>query len=185
MAEATNKLEKLTFVGLYDRTSNVAEITAQDPSGLPGVGITTFTIDVETVAHYCAEAWMLLVVRRIKLGMMAFKPDLPWLPDGNQVTTEAGLTITAAVDRLPGLHEEWKDEIEQLLYANENKLIKVVYANGGVSETKPAAEPKPKSENTLTISVDGNKPVTLTDQELRDLPGKLRKLANGRQAVRP
>jgi len=154
MAEATNKLEKLTFVGLYDRLSNVAEITAQDPSGLPGVGITTFTLDVETIAHYCAEAWMLLVVRRIKLGMMAFKPDLPWLPDDNQVTTEAGLTITAAVDRLPALHEEWKDQIEALIYANENKLVKVVYANGGISETKPVPESSPIDDSTVTISVD-------------------------------
>lgn len=178
MAEATNKIEKLTFVGLYDRLSNVAEITAQDPSGLPGVGITTFTLDVETVAHYCAEAWMLLVVRRIKLGMMAFKPDLPWLPEDNQVTTEAGLTITAAVDRLPELHEEWKDQIEALIYANENKLVKVVYANGGISETRPADEPR-NEEHSVTMSA-GGKSVTLKNTDINTLTKALGKVANGR-----
>lgn len=185
MAEATNKLEKLTFVGLYDAETPCAEITVQDDAGLPGVGVQTFKISVQTIGHYCAEAMTLLISRRVKLG--GWSPALKWLPKDDQISTVSGLFITGAVDRLPNIHADWIREVNHLVMDHEKKLVRVTYLDraGDPQYDVSAPAPSKSDDTTLTISVDGKKPVTLTDQTLRDLPGQLRKIANGRQAARP
>ncbi len=179
MAEESNKLERLVFVGLYDSETEVAEVTMQDPAGLPGVAVQTFKVGVQTVAHYCAEAWTLLIARRVKLG--GWSPALDWLPTDPQVSTIAGLTITGAVNRLPEIHADWIRDVNKLLMGHEAQFAKVTYLDGR-PDPKPSPGPSSRDDTTLTISVDGKKAVPLTDKQFRDLPGKIRKLAKGRQA---
>lgn len=184
MAETTNKLEKLTFVGLYDAETPCAEITVQDDAGLPGVGVQTFKVSVQTIGHYCAEAMTLLISRRVKLG--GWSPALKWLPKDDQISTVSGLMITGAVDRLPNIHADWIREVNHLVIEHEKKLVRVTYLDraGDPQYDVSAPAPSKADDTTVTIQVNGHEPVTMSDQELRDLPGKIRKMANGRQAVR-
>lgn len=182
MAEATNKLEKLTFVGLYDAETPCAEITVQDDAGLPGVGVQTFKVSVQTIGHYCAEAMTLLISRRVKLA--GWSPALKWLPSEDQISTVSGLFITGAVDRLPNIHADWIQEVYHLVQDHEAKLVRVTYLDRAGDPKYTASMPAdvPSDDTKVTIQVNGNEPVTMSDKAFRDLPGKIRKMANGRQA---
>lgn len=181
MAEATNKLEKLTFVGLYDAETPCAEITIQDDAGLPGVGVQTFKVGAQTIGHYCAEAMTLLISRKVKLG--GWSPALKFLPKEDQISTISGLMITGAVDRLPDIHASWIRELNHLVMDNEKKLVRVTYLDRmGDPQYDVSAPDMAREDNdtTVTIQVNGHEPVSMSDKEFRDLPGKIRKMANGR-----
>jgi hypothetical protein len=126
----------------------------------------------------------LLISRRVKLG--GWSPALKWLPSEDQISTVSGLFITGAVDRLPNIHADWIREVNHLVMEHEKQLVRVTYLDrmGDPQYDVSAPAPSKSDDTTVTIQVNGHKPVTMSDQEFRDLPGKIRKIANGRQAVR-
>lgn len=194
MAEA-NKQEKLGFVRLYNAHLPLAAVEIQNPSALKGIGTIRYDIGLVYVAHYCWEAGLLLVSQHIE--------DAPagWIDREHvnaAMSSHACATETAAVDRIVQMKSEvWAHAHGRVKAAIiKHKPLRVVDydADGVIQEDPepeehdvtlrgdPAPEPRP-DEITTTISVNGARAVPLTDKQFRDLPGKIRKLANGRQAV--
>lgn len=194
MAEA-NKPEKLGFVRLYNTRLPLAAVEVQKPGALKGIGTMRHDISLVYVAHYCWEGGLLLVSQHID--------DAPagWLDREHTspaMTSHVCATETAAVDRIVRMKgEAWENAHDRVEAAiGKNGLVSVTRydADGVIQEDPepeehdvtlrgdPATEPRP-DEITTTISVNGARAVPLTDKQFRDLPGKIRKLANGRQAV--
>jgi len=107
-----------------------------------------------------------------------------YAPDDIDETTpeERGYVDGATGGELDAAESKFEDS-RPLVYGKGTGKTR----SDAIAERKAELDNGPKAkragtlgESTLTISVDGKKPVTLTDKELRELPGKLRKMANGR-----
>jgi len=191
MAEA-NKPEKLGFVRLYNTRLPLAAVEVQKPGALKGIGTMRHDIVLVYVAHYCWEGGLLLVSQHID--------DAPagWLDREHTspaMTSHVCATETAAVDRIIRMKgDAWEnahDRVEAAIGKNKPVSVTRYDADGVIREDPepeehdvtlrgdPAPEPRP-DEITTTISVNGARAAPLTDKQFRDLPGKLRKLANGR-----
>ena len=109
-----------------------------------------------------------------------------YAPDDIDETSpeERGDVDGATRDELDAVESKFEDS-RPLVYGKGTGKTRADAVAARKAESKAKARYNPIDQSTLTISVDGKKPVTLTHKELRDLPGKIRKLANGRQAVRP
>lgn len=130
-----NKPEKLGFVRLYNALLPLAAVDVQDGNALKGIGLKRHEIQVEYICHYCWEASLLLVSRRIDGA-----PD-GWLELDDtraRITSFPCATETAAVDRIVRVRSELWSQCDELVSAaiarHEPLHAKRYSANGEVIE---------------------------------------------------
>lgn len=183
MADDTNKPEKLGFVRLYNTRLPIAKVEVQHPNALRGIGTIKSEVNLSFIAHYCWEGKLLLVSEQI-MGA-----PVDWLDkehDSPRISSHACATETVAVDRIIRMKgEAWEQahrRVESAI-AKHKPLRAIRFDCDGVIQEDPEPEPGKAEESTVSIQVNGERPVTMSDKQFRDLPGKIRKLASSRQAV--
>lgn len=114
-----NKLEKLTFVTLFDRPLQVCVLSRDQAGGLPGIAKETSELFARFQASYCAENMVLLVTRTAYDSRYW---EFKWLPD-KSIQTITGLDISAAVEKIYVESRAWQEQIEKLAFANIPELM--------------------------------------------------------------
>lgn len=94
---------------------------------------------------------------------------------------ERGDVDGATGEELDAAESKFEDS-RPLVYGKATGQTRADAVAARKAESKATARHNPLDQSMVTISVDGQRPVSMTDKQFRDLPGKIRKLANGRQA---
>lgn len=161
MSEDNNKLEKATFILIYDREIDTVTVTRRKAGALD-LGENTreaSTVQACIETHYCFERRALMIERTVR-NTEYWK--LPWAPE-RKLEIVGGLTISDAVEEVVTRANEWRDEVTALV--NEN-------APGGKLQEgneEPAAEGE---VNSVTLSANG-KSVTMSAKNVADATRKI------------
>lgn len=120
MSTDNNKLEKATFIKIYDRDADAVTVTRQKSGALP-LGDDTreaSTVQACIEVHYCFERSVMMietVARNTEHWRLDFLP-------ARKLEIVGGLTISDAVDECSKRKDEWAEELE---------LITLEHAPGG------------------------------------------------------
>lgn len=182
-SEETNKIEKATFVTLYDKRADVATCKRQKPGALPGL---CETHDVKAVlkAHFCPESHILLFEKAVEFPGSW---ECNWVPE-RKLETLTIWNVTAAVDRITAYMATLEDDTAALVAKHTNDgwvgtRPDIVRTLDGHSVDDAVFEPAPSvlQEGTIEISTSlpGHEPVTMTNSAFTSAVEQMNKLGIG------
>jgi len=144
-----NKLEKATFIRLYERAFDVCSLNRDKPGSLPGMARESSSVFARFGAHYCAETMVLLVERKAT-NSAYWKLD--WLPK-KTLETVGGLSISDAVDTIFTKARAWKDDVTNIVEANAPNF-EVVMTPPPEDETVKEADEAMTAKEVVTEALE-------------------------------